>query len=92
MVPYAVQNSIISSCNNTLLLHRPHADAVFLRGRNGRTQPRQDLLADAYALLYMGKTLQDELIDAQTPVGQEFVSYLLRRADNGGTTVDPYRG
>jgi len=25
----------------------------------------------------MGKTRQDELIDAQTPVGQEFVNHLL---------------
>ena len=59
--------------------------------RNGCTQPRYDLLTDAYALLHMREARQNELVDTQTPVGQEFVSYLLRCADNGGTTIDPYR-
>ena len=75
-----------------LLLRRLYADAVLRHGRNGCTQPRHDLLADADALLHMGKTRQDELIDAQTPVGQEFVSHLLRRPDDGGTTVNLYCG
>src|SRR5262245_5185203 len=76
MVPYAVQNGTISLGNNVLLLHRRSADVAALRGRNGGTQPRQDLLTHADALLHMRETRENEFIDAQTPVGQEFVSHL----------------
>jgi hypothetical protein len=40
----------------------------------------------------VGEPGQDELIDAETSVGQEFVGHLLRRADDGGPAVDPDRG
>src|SRR5262249_14435162 len=39
----------------------------------------------------MREARENELVDTQTPVCQEFVSYLLRCADNGGTTINPYR-
>src|SRR5919108_2999376 len=58
------------------------------RGR-GRLQPWYDLLADAEALLQVGEPGQDELVDAEPPVSEEFVGHLLRRADNGGSTDYP---
>src|SRR5262245_49250985 len=90
MVPYTVQNGTSSFGNNVLLLHRRGADVAVLRGRNGGTQPWQDLLTHAGTLLHMRETRENELIDAQTPVGQEFASHLLWRPDNGSSTVNPY--
>src|SRR5215510_5528573 len=58
--------------------------------RNRGPQPWQDLLADVDTLLDVREAGEDELIDAQTPVGQQFVYHLLRCANNCRATVNAH--